>query len=103
MNLTKLEQAVKLQRCNLTSFTRTLNEGGGGYVVELTIDEFNLNIRDIENSEDKKRYCYECANWININKFKCIYCNHSWSLRSERIIEPECKICDGLVVKIGQT
>jgi len=66
----------------------------------LTEYEYINNIRNIYNSNDKLRYCNECTNWIIINKFKCIYCNNSWSCRSEREIEPKCKNCNGLVVRL---
>lgn len=43
------------------------------------------------------KYCTECRNYIELKRYKCIYCNNSWSRRSERILPFECK-CGGLTV-----
>jgi hypothetical protein len=55
-------------------------------VVKLREDEFNGNIRDIVDSDDKMRYCDECRNWINLQYWTDKQGN-THTLRSERLIE----------------
>ena len=55
-------------------------------VAKLRADEFELNVRDIVNSEDKMRYCDECRNWITLQTFTDKDGNFH-TLRSERLIE----------------
>ena len=53
-------------------------------VDKLRADEFELNVRDIVNSEDKMRYCDECRNWITLQTWTDKQGN-SHSIRSERL------------------
>jgi len=62
-------------------------------IVELRYDEYINNYMF-----NGFTYCDECRNFIKIQKFKCIYCNNEWSIRSERLLHKECE-CKGLVVK----
>ena len=55
-------------------------------VAKLRVDEFNDNIRDIVDSDDKMRYCDECRNYINLQTWTDKDGN-THTLRSERIIE----------------
>jgi hypothetical protein len=52
-------------------------------VVKLRADEFDGNVRDILNSEDKMRYCDECRNWLTLKKWTDKQGNFH-SIRSER-------------------
>ncbi len=54
-------------------------------MAKLRADEFNGNIRDIVDSDDKMRYCDECRNWINLQYWTDKQGNKH-TLRSERII-----------------
>jgi len=56
-------------------------------ITQLRADEFNDNVRDIVDSEDKMRYCDECRNWINLQHYTDKDGN-SYTIRSERIITP---------------
>ena len=53
-------------------------------VDKLRADEFELNVRDIINSEEKMRYCDECRNWITLQTWTDKQGN-SHSIRSERL------------------
>jgi hypothetical protein len=55
-------------------------------VAKLRVDEFNDNIRDIVDSDDKMRYCDECRNYINLQTWTDKDGN-THTLRSERLIE----------------
>ncbi len=54
-------------------------------VVKLREDEFNGNIRDIVDSDDKMRYCDECRNYLTLQTWTDKQGNKH-TLRSERII-----------------
>ncbi|MEO2144027.1 MAG: hypothetical protein ABGW83_07935 [Flavobacteriaceae bacterium] len=54
-------------------------------VAKLRADEFNGNIRDIVDSDDKMRYCDECRNYITLQTWTDKQGNKH-TLRSERII-----------------
>ena len=43
------------------------------------------------------RYCNECRCYMKLQKVICIYCNNSWSKRSERLLPMNCE-CGGLTV-----
>jgi hypothetical protein len=73
------------------SYYEGINEGNDYIcdrcnVVKLREDEFNGNIRDIVDSDDKMRYCDECRNWINLQYWTDKQGN-THTLRSERLIE----------------
>ena len=54
-------------------------------VSKLREDEYEDNVRDIENSIEKIRYCDECSNWINLQTWIDDDGNKH-TLRSERLI-----------------
>ena len=53
-------------------------------VAKLRADEFNSNVRDIVDSDDKMRYCDECRNWINLQTWTDENGKHT--IRSERLV-----------------
>ena len=54
---------------------------------KLSFNEYNTNIRDIKNSDEKMRYCSECTNYIILKKWKCTTCNTMGTNRNEREIQ----------------
>ena len=55
-------------------------------VSKLRLDEYNGNVRDIIQSEEKMRYCDECRNYIKLQTWTDKQGNKH-TLRSERLIE----------------
>jgi len=52
-----------------------------------------LNDYEYENNvRGENRYCDECRNYIILKRFKCLKCNSSGTLRSERLLP---KVCCG--------
>jgi len=64
-------------------------------VVELRYDEY------INNRKNGFIYCDECYIYIELQKYKCIYCTQERSFRSERLLPFECE-CGGLTVCLSK-
>ena len=64
-------------------------------VAKLSLNEYVTNIRDIENSIEKMRYCNECRNYLILKKWKCNVCKSTGNTRNER--ELTIKHCDKVV------
>lgn len=55
-------------------------------IVKLSYNEYDNNIRNIESSIKKMRYCNECRNYLILKKWKCNICNSTGTNRNEREI-----------------
>jgi hypothetical protein len=55
-------------------------------IVKLRVDEYDNNIRHIENSNDYMRYCDECRNWLTLQTWTDSR-GDKHTIRSERILD----------------